>query len=325
MGPAHCMYNYAHRAPSPEPPPAVTATTAYTPLERPECAVEGESSLRPAALPLSGCIIAKRPLVPVQDGKQPSARVSTTGVLLGPDAHSCQSEAECLRACVQHWPQNGCTGSDSPPAADSRLLRSGISRDSAQLCTSAIVIDDGLVCLEPAHLAEVGHRHDPLCTTGQAAAAVPARTSQPQCTHNGAELSGLAAVSGDNPSSTDCPTDVNQATCNVTSSAPGAPSAVVAPLSLAQPRSSYGYAVKFGAAGPHFGDVAPPRSSAALDTALDHPLGPVEYPHPQPVQDADDEAYAICAGNGSIPTEGAVAHSDPAPYRQNAQFDTYGN
>ena len=251
--------------------------------------------------------------------------VSTTGVLLGPDAHSCQSEAECLRACIQHGPRNGCTGSDSPPAADSRLLRSGISRDSAQLCTSAIVIDDGLVCLEPAHLAEVGHRHDPLCTTGQAAAAVPARTPQPQCTHNGAELNGLAAVSGDNPSSTDCPTDVNQATCNVTSSAPGAPSAVVAPLSLAQPRSSYAYAVKFGAAGPHFGDVAHPRSSAAVDTALDHPLGPVEYPHPQPVQDADDEAYAICAGNGSVPTEGAVAHSDPAPYRQNAQFDTYGN
>ena len=51
MGPAYCVCNYAYRTPSPEPPPAVTATTAYTLLERPECAVEGESSLRLAALP----------------------------------------------------------------------------------------------------------------------------------------------------------------------------------------------------------------------------------------------------------------------------------
>ena len=63
------------------------------------------------------------------------------------------------------------------------------------------------------------------------------------------------------------------------------------------------------------------RSSTAVNTVLDHPLGPVEYPHPEPAQNADDEAHAIRVGNGNVAIEGAVAHTDPAPYRQNAQFD----
>ena len=249
-GSAYCMYDDSQQTANPEPPPAATLTPVCTPLEKAAYVVEGERSYWLAAPPPSGCPHVKRPLGPVHDGKQPSACFFTTGVLLGPDVHSCQSEAECLHACVQHWPHNGCTGRDSPSAADSSLLQSGFSQDSAQPCTSVIVIDDGLVCPEPADLPEVGPGHDILCTNGQAAAAVPAPTPQPHCAHNCVELNALAAICGDNPSSTDCPTAVNQATRDVTSSVSGSPSTVVAPLSLVQPRSSYADIVRFGATGP---------------------------------------------------------------------------
>ena len=96
-------------------------------------------------------------------------------------------------------------------------------------------------------------------------------------------------------------------------------------MSLVQPRSSYADAVRFGAAGPPFGQVTFARSSTAVDTVLFPPLGLVEYPLPKLAQHADDEAHVICVGNGNVATEGAVAHTDQAPYRQNDQFDAYGN